>query len=75
MLVVSDNSGTSAVAQAEYLRSVCPVTRGSTRCASLDHFIPDAEDPAGIVAALREALPARSYLALSHGTPNFHPGR
>jgi S-adenosyl methyltransferase len=39
------------------------------------HFIRDEEDPAGIVAALRDALPAGSYLVLSHGTQDFHaPG-
>jgi hypothetical protein len=32
------------------------------------HFVPDDEDPYGIVARFRDALPARSYLALSHGT-------
>jgi hypothetical protein len=32
------------------------------------HFIPDDEDPFGIVARFRDALPAGSYLALSHGT-------
>jgi hypothetical protein len=37
------------------------------------HFIPDAQDPAGIVAALRDALPSGSFLALSHGTSDFHP--
>jgi hypothetical protein len=37
------------------------------------HFIRDEEDPAGIVATLRDSLPAGSYLALSHGTLDFHP--
>jgi len=37
------------------------------------HFITDEENPAGIVATLRDALPAGSYLALSHGTLDFHP--
>jgi hypothetical protein len=37
------------------------------------HFITDAEDPAGIVATLRDALPPGSFLALSHGTADFHP--
>jgi S-adenosyl methyltransferase len=32
------------------------------------HFIPDGEGPLGIVARFREALPAGSYLAISHGT-------
>jgi S-adenosyl methyltransferase len=32
------------------------------------HFIPDDEDPFGIVARFRAGLPAGSYLAISHGT-------
>jgi hypothetical protein len=32
------------------------------------HFIPDDEDPFGIVARYRDGLPAGSYLAISHGT-------
>ena len=35
---------------------------------ALLHFITDKEDPGRIVAELRDALPAGSYLALSHGT-------
>jgi hypothetical protein len=38
------------------------------------HFIKDEEDPAGIVAALRDALPAGSHLVLSHATADFHAG-
>jgi hypothetical protein len=37
------------------------------------HFITDDEDPAGIIATLRDALPPGSFLALSHGTADFHP--
>jgi hypothetical protein len=37
------------------------------------HFITDDDDPAGIIATLRDALPSGSYLALSHGTGDFHP--
>jgi hypothetical protein len=37
------------------------------------HFIPDTDNPAGIVAAYRDALPAGSFLVLSHGTTDFHP--
>ncbi|MGA2831171.1 MAG: SAM-dependent methyltransferase, partial [Streptosporangiaceae bacterium] len=37
------------------------------------HFITAAEDPARILAAFREALPAGSYLALSHATADFRP--
>jgi len=38
------------------------------------HFINDDEDPAGIVATLRDALPAGSHLVISHGTNDFNPG-
>lgn len=36
------------------------------------HFITDDEGPARIIAAFRDALPPGSYLALSHGTADFH---
>jgi S-adenosyl methyltransferase len=32
------------------------------------HFVPDDQDPHGIVARFRDLLPAGSYLALSHST-------
>jgi len=32
------------------------------------HFIPDADDPSGIVSALMDAVPAGSYLVISHGS-------
>jgi hypothetical protein len=37
------------------------------------HFVPDAADPAGIVAAYRDALPAGSFIALSHLTADHQP--
>ncbi|MET7476002.1 SAM-dependent methyltransferase [Streptomyces sp. NPDC005648] len=36
------------------------------------HFITDAEDPAGLVATLRDALPTGSYVVLSHATVEVH---
>ncbi|MDT4985985.1 MAG: hypothetical protein QOI74_79 [Micromonosporaceae bacterium] len=33
---------------------------------SLLHFVPDTDDPAGLIASYRDAVPAGSYLALSH---------
>ncbi|BFO17213.1 SAM-dependent methyltransferase [Streptomyces sp. KM77-8] len=39
------------------------------------HFVTDAEDPARIVATLRDALPAGSYLVLSHATGDVHEDR
>jgi S-adenosyl methyltransferase len=35
------------------------------------HFIEDEEDPAGIVACLRDAMAPGSYLAISHATGDF----
>ena len=38
------------------------------------HFIPDSEDPAGIIAAYRAAISPGSFLALSHAAPDLdHP--
>jgi hypothetical protein len=31
------------------------------------HFVPDDDDPAGIIARYHDALPSGSYIALSHG--------
>ena len=36
-------------------------------------FVPDQDDPAGIVAAYRDATASGSYLALSHGTSDYRP--
>jgi S-adenosyl methyltransferase len=33
------------------------------------HFVPDADDPAGILAGLRSRLAPGSYVAISHGIP------
>jgi hypothetical protein len=37
------------------------------------HFIPDDDDPYGIVSQLLAALPAGSYLAIQHPTRDFYP--
>ena len=37
------------------------------------HFLPDADNPARVVAALLDALPAGSYLVASHVTPEHDP--
>lgn len=36
-------------------------------------FIPDQEDPVGLVSTLLKALPSGSYLVLSHPTDDFNP--
>jgi trans-aconitate methyltransferase len=38
-------------------------------------FIPDDEDPWGLVARLLEPLPPGSYLVISHPTDDFNPNR
>jgi hypothetical protein len=37
------------------------------------HFVRDEEDPAGIVARLRQAMAPGSFLVISHATGDFHP--
>lgn len=37
------------------------------------HFVSDAEDPAGIVATLRDGVAPGSYLVISHGTADSRP--
>jgi S-adenosyl methyltransferase len=37
------------------------------------HFIPDADDPYGVVARLMDAVPPGSYLVLSHGASDIKP--
>lgn len=40
---------------------------------ALMHFVPDQDDPYGVVRTLVGALPPGSLLMLSHGTFDFHP--
>jgi hypothetical protein len=42
---------------------------------ALLHFVSDDADPAGLVAEVRDATAAGSYLALSHGTDEYDPAR
>jgi S-adenosyl methyltransferase len=37
------------------------------------HFIPDEDDPHGIISRLVAALPSGSYLAIQHPTRDFYP--
>jgi len=37
------------------------------------HFVPDVDDPAGLVARYRDALPAGSYLGVTHATADSRP--
>lgn len=37
------------------------------------HFIPDSDDPAGIIRTLRQAMAPGSFLAISHGSADARP--
>jgi hypothetical protein len=37
------------------------------------HFITDAQDPAGIIATVMDAVPSGSYLAIGHHTADIYP--
>jgi hypothetical protein len=37
------------------------------------HFVPDSDDPAGLVARYRDALPPNSYLGITHATADSRP--
>lgn len=58
-----------------------PVTRGmfdfsqpvAVFMLALLHFVPDSDDPAGVVARYRDALPAGGYLGISHATAESRP--
>jgi len=39
------------------------------------HFVPDADDPAGVVAKFADVLAPGSFLAISHATHEAAPGR
>jgi hypothetical protein len=39
------------------------------------HFVPDDDDPAGILTAYHDATVSGSYLALSHATADYQPER
>jgi hypothetical protein len=58
-----------------------PITRGlidfdqpvALLMVAIMHFVSDADDPGGLVAAFRDAVPAGSAIALAHGTFDERP--
>jgi S-adenosyl methyltransferase len=42
---------------------------------AVTHFIPDSDDPAGIIGQLMDAVVPGSYLAISAATSDFDPGK
>jgi hypothetical protein len=73
-IVLADLRDPAAILAHPGLRAMIDFTRPvALLLVAILHFIPDGEDPAAIVATLRDALPDGSYLALSHATVDFHP--
>ncbi|TFE29586.1 hypothetical protein E0F15_13020 [Frankia sp. B2] len=59
---------------APQLHSTLDLTRPiALSVVAIFHFIPDADDPYGIVRRLLDALPSGSYLVLTHGTGDYDP--
>jgi SAM-dependent methyltransferase len=60
-------AGTAELGLIDFARPVAILLAGVL------HFVPDADDPAGLVAALRSAAGPGSYLAISHATADGQP--
>jgi hypothetical protein len=84
-LLTSTPEGRSAYIQAD-LREPEKILADPALAATLDlsepvalmlvgilHFLPDEMDPERSVATLLDALPSGSYLAASHGAPEYNP--
>jgi S-adenosyl methyltransferase/GLTT repeat (6 copies) len=72
-VIRADLRDTAGILAAPELRAMLDLGRpvGVLLLAIL-HFIPDAQDPYGIVRALMDALPSGSHLVISHFTPDSH---
>jgi hypothetical protein len=75
-IVLADLRDPGAILAHPRLRAMIDFTRPvALLLVAILHFVTDQEDPGRIVATLLDALPAGSYLALSHATADFHsPG-
>ncbi|WP_261558804.1 SAM-dependent methyltransferase [Frankia tisae] len=70
-----DARNVAGILTAPELRDTLDVTKPiALSLIALFHFIPDSDDPYGIVRSLVDALPAGSYLALSHVTADEDSG-
>jgi S-adenosyl methyltransferase len=73
-IVLADLRDPAAILADPRVRELIDFTRPvALLLVAILHFIRDEEDPAAIVATLRDALPDGSYLVLTHGTQDFHP--
>lgn len=82
-LLTSSAEGRTDYVQSD-LRDVSTILAGAARTLDFTrpiailligvlHFIPDADDPYGIVAQLMDAVPSGSFLVIGHGASDIHP--
>jgi hypothetical protein len=72
--VLADLRQPQAILDDPTVRRVLDFTRPmAVLLVAILHFLQDEEDPAGIVAGLRDAMAPGSFLAISHATADFHP--
>jgi hypothetical protein len=70
----ADLRDTDSILASAALRDTLDLTRPvALLLIAIMHFVPDQDGPDGIVSRLLDALPAGSYLALSHLTGDFDP--
>jgi hypothetical protein len=73
-IVLADLRDPAAIVEHPKLRELIDFTQPvALLLVAIVHFISEKDNPGRIIATLREALPPGSYLALSHGTADFHP--
>jgi S-adenosyl methyltransferase len=70
----ADVRNTAAILGSPELRETLDITQPvALILGALMHFIPDEDDPYGLVGRLVDALPPGSYLAVSHSTTDYWP--
>ena len=73
-IVLADLRDPDAIVEHPKLRELIDFTQPvALLLVAIVHFLSEEDYPGRIIATLREALPPGSYLALSHGTADFHP--
>jgi SAM-dependent methyltransferase len=72
--VLADLRDPDAILDHPTVRAVVDLTRPvAVLLVAVLHFLPDHDDPARIVARLRQAMAPGSFLVISHATADFHP--
>jgi hypothetical protein len=74
-LIDGDLREPDAILENSRLRRIIDFSEPIALCMTLVlHFIPEQEDPYGIVSRLQSSLPPRSYVVISHATTESHDG-